>query len=357
MINDMKVNDNKRNLLVKSICKVIIEKGNHEKAWKILGSAIVTAVKYGVHELIEECILTYPFIIWYGDDEYRLPDQVQDCQPYKFNLFIEAIRHRQERVFNLVYQMSHHKVFVATRHDDKENALHIAAKLAPTHRLHVVTGAALQMQRELQWFQEVQKLITRLSYEEELNNDGKTPRMLFSDEHKQLLIEGQQWMKDTASSFTVVAALIVTMTFAAAFTLPGGNQDNGIPMFLNFSTFMLFIISDAIALFSSSTSVLMFLGILTSRYAEEDFLYALPNRLTIGLISLFISLTATMIAFSSALALMLKYKVTWIATPLVIATSIPVCFFGLLHFPLLVELVKSTYGKSIFHQQNTQMIH
>ncbi|KAJ0806785.1 putative PGG domain-containing protein [Helianthus annuus] len=343
-IHDTKVNNNLSRLLVDRICKIVIEKVDHNIAWKILGSAITTAVEYGTHELIEECILTYPGIIWYDVGG--------------FYLFLAAIKQRQERVYNLVYQMSGHKVFASTQVDgeENENALHIAAKLAPPHRLNVVTGAALQMQRELQWFQEVQKFIEP-SYEEALNKNGKTPRMVFTESHKELLAEGQQWMKDTASSCTVVAALIVTMAFAAAFTVPGGNQDDGKPLFQSKPTFMLFIISDAIALFSSATSVLMFLGILTSRYAEADFLYALPKRLTIGLLSLFMSLAATMIAFSSALALVLEGKVTWIAAPLVIATSIPVCLFGLLQFPLLVELVNSTYGKSIFHQQNVRRIH
>ncbi|KAM0013645.1 putative ankyrin repeat-containing domain, PGG domain, ankyrin repeat-containing domain superfamily [Helianthus debilis subsp. tardiflorus] len=343
-IHVTKVNNNLSRLLVDRICKIIIEKVDHNIAWKILGSAITTAVEYGTHELIEECILTYPGIIWYDVGG--------------FYLFLAAIKQRQERVYNLVYQMSGHKVFASTQVDgeENENALHIAAKLAPPHRLNVVTGAALQMQRELQWFQEVQKFIEP-SYEEALNKKGKTPRMVFTESHKELLAEGQQWMKDTASSCTVVAALIVTMAFAAAFTVPGGNQDNGKPLFQSKPTFMLFIISDAIALFSSATSVLMFLGILTSRYAEADFLYALPKRLTIGLLSLFMSLAATMIAFSSALALVLEGKVTWIAAPLVIATSIPVCLFGMLQFPLLVELVNSTYGKSIFHQQNARRIH
>ena len=51
--------------------------------------------------------------------------------------------------------MSGHKVFAATEvfKEENENALHIATKLTPPHRLNVVTGAALQMQRELQWFQ------------------------------------------------------------------------------------------------------------------------------------------------------------------------------------------------------------
>ncbi|XP_076889134.1 uncharacterized protein LOC143539815 [Bidens hawaiensis] len=343
-IHDIKVNNKLSSSLVERICKIVIEKVDHDITWNILRSAITTAVKYGTHELIEECILTYPGIIWYDVGG--------------FCLFLAAIKQRQERVYNLVHQMSGHKVFAATQLDgeENENALHIAAKLAPPHRLNVVTGAALQMQRELQWFQEVEKFIEP-SYKEDLNKKGQTPRMVFTEAHKDLLAEGQQWMKDTASSCTVVAALLVTMAFAAAFTLPGGNQDNGNPMFLTYNTFMLFIVSDAVALFSSSTSVLMFLGILTSRYAEDDFLYALPKRLTIGLLSLFMSIAATMIAFSSALALVLKDKVTWIAAPLIIATSIPVCLFALLQFPLLVELVNSTYGRSVFRQQNARRIH
>ncbi|XP_076891840.1 uncharacterized protein LOC143543391 [Bidens hawaiensis] len=338
-IHDIKVNNNLSRLLVESICRIVIEKVSHEKAWTILGSAIPIAVRYGTHELIEECILTYPGLIWYNAN--------------RFSLILEAVKQRQERVYNLVYQMSRHKIHMAIAH---ENALHMAGKLAPPHRLNVVTGAALQMQREIQWFQEVQKFVDP-SYEEALNKNGQTPRMVFTDAHKGLLKDGREWMKDTSSSCTVVAALIITMAFAAAFTLPGGNQDDGNPMFLTRNAFMLFILSDALALFSSSTSVLMFLGILTSRYAEDDFLYALPKKLTIGLLSLFMSIAATMIAFSSALALVLKNKGSWVAAPLVLATSIPVCLFCLLQFPLLVELVKSTYGKSIFHQQNDRLIH
>ena len=206
------------------------------------------------------------------------------------------------------------------------------------------------------YVQEIEKTIEP-SYKEQLNKQKKTPRMVFTESHAGLLEKGQQWMKDTSSSCTVVAALVVTIAFAAAFTVPGGNQDNGKPLFLNRGAFMLFIVADAIALFSSSTSVLMFLGILTSRYAEADFLYALPKRMTIGLLSLFLSLASIMIAFSATLVLVLKDEVTWIAASLVIATSIPVCLFGLLQFPLLVELVYSTYGRSIFHKQNERIIH
>nr|GEV87195.1 reverse transcriptase domain-containing protein [Tanacetum cinerariifolium] len=270
-ICDIKRKNKASNATMKKLCKIVIEKKDPVVASKVFGSAIAKAVKYGIYELIEECILAYPGIIWSEFEGY--------------NLFHLAIKERQVQVYNLVYQMSGHKAFAANELHGEENALHIAAKLAPSHRLSTITGAALQMQRELQWYKEVENFVEP-QHVNALNKDLKTPWMVFTDEHKDLLKEGQQWMKDTATSCTVVAALIVTITFAAAITVPGGNKDDGKPVFLDERAFMLFMISDAFALFSSSTSLLMFLGILTSRYAEEDFLYSLPKRLTIGLVSL-----------------------------------------------------------------------
>ncbi|KAL2456588.1 PGG domain-containing protein [Abeliophyllum distichum] len=66
--------------------------------------------------------------------------------------------------------------------NDKNNILQLAGKLAPQSRLNIVSGAALQMQRELLWFKEVEKILQpseiKLKY-----RDKKTPRELFSDEH------------------------------------------------------------------------------------------------------------------------------------------------------------------------------
>nr|XP_043634418.1 ankyrin repeat-containing protein NPR4-like [Erigeron canadensis] len=319
--------------LVERMCLIVIEKGSHNIAWDILGTAVSTAVKFGIYELIKVCVETYPDIVWYEDGG--------------FYLFIAAIRYRQEKVFNLAYRMTGHKVFAATANSNQDNPLHIAARLSPLPRLKTVSGAALQMQRELQWFKEVEKHVEPM-YKEALNKDLKTPRMVFTEEHKDLLDEGETWMKDTSSSSTVVGALVVTMAFAAAFTVPGGNDSAGLPLFLEDGIFLLFIVSDAIALFASTTSVLMFLAILTSRYAEEDFFYALPKRMMIALVSLFLSLAATMIAFSATLALVLQDEISWIAAPVILFASVPVTLFAMLQFPLLVELVYSTYGPSIF---------
>jgi magnesium-transporting ATPase (P-type) len=136
------------------------------------------------------------------------------------------------------------------------------------------------------------------------NADGLKPRELFTKNHEQLMNEGRQWAKETASSFTIVGTLIITIMFAAAFTVPGGNDQNkGTPIFLGKDAFSLFILVDALSLVASSSSVLMFIGILTSRYAEEDFVTSLPIKLLFGLFTIFLSVLFMMFAFCVALAL------------------------------------------------------
>ncbi|CAL5363366.1 unnamed protein product [Camellia sinensis] len=226
------------------------------------------------------------------------------------------------------------------------NALHLAALLGPQQQLSLSVSAALQMQRELQWFKEVEKLVLP-GDKEERNTNGMTPAKVFTDTHQELVKEGERWMKGTATSCTIVAALIVTVVFAAAITVPGGNNNNdGHPYFSKHKAFLIFGIFDALALFSSITSVLMFLSILTARYAEEDFLYALPKRLIIGLVMLFVSLLSMMIAFGATLYLMFGDNKVWILVPVVAA----------LQFPLLVVMIKSISSSATFGKRSDRML-
>ncbi|CAL5365333.1 unnamed protein product [Camellia sinensis] len=238
------------------------------------------------------------------------------------------------------------------------NALHLAALLGPRQQLSIrvsAAGAALQMQRELQWFKEVEKLVQPRD-KEVRNTNGMTPAEVFTDTHQELVKEGERWMKDTATSCTIVAALIVTVVFAAAITVPGGNNNDGHPYFSKHKAFLIFGIFDALALFSSITSVLMFLSILTARYAEEDFLYALPKRLIIGLVMLFVSILSMMIAFGATLYLMFGDNKVWILAPVVGFSCIPVTLFAVLQFPLLVVMIKSISGSGIFGKRSDRML-
>ncbi|XP_058204963.1 uncharacterized protein LOC131318928 isoform X2 [Rhododendron vialii] len=312
----------------------------------IFKPAMQNATRMGIPEIVEQIVLAFPAAIYFRNlDSRRL-------------IFQEAILWRRECVFNLIYQMdvgAGLMRLIPLKDRSLNHGLHLAALFGHEQQINLkasVPVAVLQMQRELQWFKEVEKL-TPSAFKEVRNADGMTPAEVFSNTHQDLIKEAQHWMKDTATSCTIVAALIAAMAFAAAITVPGGNNnDNGHPLLSKQKAFVIFGISDALALFSSITSVLMFLLILTSRYAEEDFLHTLPSRLVIGLITLFVSILSTMVASGAILYLVFGDNKAWILIPVVALASIPATLFGALQFPLLVEMIQSTHGRGIFGKKS-----
>ncbi|KAH7841908.1 hypothetical protein Vadar_022280 [Vaccinium darrowii] len=333
--------------LVKCLCEEVV-KIDYPNAAEIFTEPLRNATCLGIHEIVEEILESFPSGIHLRSEKNQ-------------SLFHLAIVYRREKVFNLIYQMEEdRRAFLSIPDASTNNALHSAGNLALQQQLLLrasAAGAALQMQRELQWFKEVEKFILPQA-REHMNADGKTPQEVFTETHKDLVKEGEKWMKDTATSCTIVAALITTVVFAAAITVPGGtNSDNGLPFFLEARTFTLFGISDALAMFSSSTSLLMFLSILTSRYGEQDFLYSLPRRLIIGLVTLFLSIISMMIAFGATLKIVLGEKRAWIVIPVAVLSCVPVTLFALLQFPLLLDMIKSTYYPSIFRKQSNRILH
>ncbi|KAL8489552.1 hypothetical protein ACS0TY_025457 [Phlomoides rotata] len=122
-------------------------------------------------------------------------------------------------------------------------------------------------------------------------------------------------------------------------------------MFTKSRAFIVFAISDAASLFTSVTSLLMFLSIMTSRYAENDFLYALPKRLCIGLFTLFVSILSMMVAFSASTYMVFGQEHKWVLIPVAALACLPIATFVLLQFPLLWDVISSTYGPGIFGKQ------
>ncbi|XP_076895119.1 uncharacterized protein LOC143547621 [Bidens hawaiensis] len=325
--------------LVKCLCREISALNLQSNSIHY-SNPIIEAASNGAYEVIQEIADTFPQAIWYGDTNGHFMIQL-------------AILHRCEKVYNLTYQMSDHKHFHKTLKDPyNNNLLHLAGKLAPQQKLNLVSGAALQMQRELQWFKEVEKFV-HPKYKTEKNSFEQTPEMLFSKEHKKLVRDGEEWMKKTADSYTVTAGLITTIVFAAAITVPGGNSgDTGHPLYAKEASFLIFAVADAISLFSSTTSLLLFLSILTARYAEQDFLFTLPSRLIMGLATLFLSTTSMMIAFGASLYLLFGQGKDWILIPIAALSCLPITCFVTLQFPLLAELISCTYGRGLFGKQS-----
>ncbi|KAJ8759782.1 hypothetical protein K2173_009883 [Erythroxylum novogranatense] len=280
---------------------------------------IFKAAEQGNLELLTILIRWYPRLVFEVDGN-------------NYTIFHIAVLHRHRDVFRLIHEIGSSK---------RNNLLHLAAKLSPQNKLAAISGAALQLQHELLWFEEVKKVV-RKSYVEAMNRANQKPGEIFMEEHKVLLETGAQWERETANSCMLVATLIATVVFVAAFTVPGGNNQDGNPMFLHKAQLQVFAIADAISLIFSVSAVLTFLSILTSRHARNDFLQSLPNKLVLGLGMLFISVVAMIVAYIAAIFIIFKHGLLRIAIPIAVISVFPVVLFIWHQSRLLWDLFRST---------------
>ncbi|KAJ0013726.1 hypothetical protein Pint_21603 [Pistacia integerrima] len=228
-----------------------IFKAKRDQVWDYLNEhreLLFKAAQLGNFKFLGKLIELYPDLVHLKDDDER-------------TIFHIAIMHRHDDLFKLINQIGFNKQLVASYADIYENSLlHLAAKYPDPRPLSRVPGAALEMQRELCIFKDVEKLVMP-SFKESKNTEGKTPRELFTSTHAGLLKDGEKWMRSIASQCMLVAAIIALMVFQAAFPVPGSNSDNEGRNI----EFRIFAMADVIALSSSSISILMFLSIITSR--------------------------------------------------------------------------------------------
>ncbi|KAJ0751784.1 putative PGG domain, ankyrin repeat-containing domain superfamily [Helianthus annuus] len=290
------------------------------------------AAEKGNTIFLVELIRRYPDLVWKVNDNNQ-------------SIFHIAVKHRHNEIYNLLHEIGTMKDLITPLRDmDDNNMWHLVAKTATEERLAVVSGVAFQMQLELSWFHEVKKMIPP-SYRLRKNIDGVTPHEIFTKEHKNLARLSEEWMKGTASQCMVVATLIATIVFAATFTIPGGyDQTSGIPIFHSKATFAVFVVADAISLISSSASILIFLSILTSRYAENDFLESLPRKHQLGLATLFLSITTMMVTFGVSFFILYgKGNLLWM--PILICAFVvsPVLLYVRLQYRFFIDLIRSAY--------------
>ncbi|KAK1415643.1 hypothetical protein QVD17_31428 [Tagetes erecta] len=301
--------------------------GESDQSVQMLASILFVAAESGNTYFIVELLRTYPHLMFSANMDGH-------------TLFHIAVMHRHQSIYNLMYEIG-----IGCRSDicisvDRfgNNMLHLVGKSSKKMATKKST-ASLLLQREVLWYKEIEAIMPHYMREQK-NNDGKAPHELFAEENEDLVYNGLQWMKDCM----VVATLIITIAFAVAFTVPGGyNQDHGLPIFIHQPTFLIFVIADAISLFSSSTSLLVFLSLLTSRHSVPDFLGSLPIKLMIGLLSLFISVATMMITFSASFFLLYHKGLKWVPILVAAFATLPVFVFAVLEFPLWIDMFRSTF--------------
>ena len=182
-----------------------------------------------------------------------------------------------------------------------------------------------------------------LSLREKKNACGYTPREEFTNHHKHLVTDGEKWLKDTAAQLMVVAALLAAMSFAATITFAGGyNQDTGYPIFSKKDVFPQFMQYCSFAFFSSSTSIINVLSLLTSRYAEEDFEKSLPTKLMFSISTLLLSIGGMIAAFFLNLSLLNNQSKLHLNIPYIAVVLLVFSFSQF--YSLIMYLYFTTYG-------------
>lgn len=151
----------------------------------------------------------------------------------------------------------------------------------------------------------------------------QTAEGLFSSANNELHHSTKEWLKRTTEGCSIVAVLIATVAFAAAYTIPGGpNQNTSLPVLLYQPFFVVFIATDVLSLTFALTAVVSFLSISTSPLRIENFKHSLPKKLILGFTFLFLSVSMMMIAFTATIVLMKHNKERWLKMALY-ATSFP----------------------------------
>ena len=124
----------------------------HERAMALISSPselLFDAAKLGNYEFLKVLVTSCPDLLWKVDRKNRTIIHV-------------AVLYRHTDIFNMIHNIGPKREVITGFYDAKgNNILHLAAKLPPPDRLKTVSGAALQMQNELLWF-EVTHLLTLL---------------------------------------------------------------------------------------------------------------------------------------------------------------------------------------------------
>ncbi|XP_034893555.2 uncharacterized protein [Populus alba] len=291
---------------------------------------LLIATRNGIEEIVWEIIKLYPHAV------EKLNDKGQ-------SILDVAVIHRQKGIFNLVKQQRIPLARLRRVIDKKGNTLlHHVADMEH-YRGGTKPGPALKLQEELQWFEQVREVIPS-HYITLRNDEGKTAEELFKESHKDQLENAQKWIKETTQSCSTVAALVATVVFAAAYTVPGGSDDNGTPNFINSPYFLVFTVSDVLSLASSLTSLVVFLSLLTSPFEQQEFHFSLPRKLLFGFTFLFLAVITTMLSFGATILILIQSEKKLTTLLLSIAAFLPVLVFAIMQFRLYVSFMGSTFN-------------
>ena len=128
-----------RELLSQMKDQILISNTQQTTTGDVAG-AILRAIKEGIIEFVSDFVKGDPDIVWCKDENST-------------SIFSVAVQYRHAKIFSLIYGLEVKRALTCDYDSSNgNNLLHKAGMLAPSTSINDIPGAALQMQREIQWF-------------------------------------------------------------------------------------------------------------------------------------------------------------------------------------------------------------
>ncbi|KAI3973343.1 hypothetical protein MKX01_020718 [Papaver californicum] len=257
--------------------------------YKVRERPLILATKFGIVEMFKEIIEAYPESIELCDEEAGR------------NLLHLAAEYRHESIIEFLKSSSTNSkrnldILVAGIDRDGNTPLHAAAKLGKRKPWHI-RGAAQWMQWECVWFKRVKRMLPSHMLKMKNCNDQYADQV-FTETHAVLRAQGEEWVKAGSNNCMLISALIATVMFASAFTVPGGfDSKSGRPILLENQDFSPFFHYVGFSLFFSLISLGLFLSIHAAPFNEHDFFFRLPLRIVFAITALLNSVTFAACAY------------------------------------------------------------
>ncbi|CAH1438520.1 unnamed protein product [Lactuca virosa] len=117
----------------------------------------------------------------------------------------------------------------------------------------------------------------------------------------------REGINNATNSVTVVAVLFATVAFAAIFTVPGGDDNDGMAVVVNRASFKIFFIFNAIALFTSLAVVVVQITLVRGETKAERRVVEVINKL------MWLASVCTSVAFMASSYIVVGRKYKWAA--------------------------------------------
>ncbi|XP_068637597.1 ankyrin repeat-containing protein ITN1-like [Aristolochia californica] len=117
----------------------------------------------------------------------------------------------------------------------------------------------------------------------------------------------REGINNATNSVTVVAVLFATVAFAAIFTVPGGDRNSGVAVVVNYASFKIFFIFNAIALFTSLAVVVVQITLVRGETKSERRVVGIINKL------MWLASVCTSVAFIASSYIVVGKQYEWAA--------------------------------------------